>query len=612
MRPRRNNHLNDQQLERLASSWYESEDELDFSADECEQDPTFAPPVDSSSENDSDNLPPEHLIQPKHTVHHSPPPPPQPSTSRGITNSSEAKPAKVNVIWKKKHLELIQEQLSFLGDDDLPNDFLQLETPYQFFSYFFTDEVVDHIRDQTNIYSVQKDPNKPINIEAIDVRQFVGVVLYTSVVRILNVRNYWSDKMGITIIKETMPLKKFERLRQTFHFNDNSKMLPYTQPGSDRLYKVRPLIEKLNKRFSTVVLERYLAVDEQMCSTKARSILKQYMPAKPHKWGFKLFILCGVSGFGYNFEIYSGQENILEEGEPQLGASSNIVMRLARKIPNNSNYRLYFDNYYTSLPLIEHLARRGIHSLGTVRKNRIPNCKLPDESFFRKQPRGTSVEFVGDHNGIQISTTAWKDNKIVSLASNFAGKNPTSNVQRYDRVNKVHISVERPFVVAEYNRHMGGVDLMDSIIARHKILLRSKFWYMRLFYHLLDMVMANAWLLYRRVNKQAGRSENLSAADFRMEVAESLCKVGMKQRASKRTSDVEQGLQAKKKKGPAQHAPPKEVRLDQTSHWPIWGEKRIRCKMPNCTGFTQTLCEKCGVGLCNNKTNNCFKDFHCK
>lgn len=47
-----------------------------------------------------------------------------------------------------------------------------------------------------------------------------------------------------------------------------------------------------------------MAVDEQIIPTKARSSLKQYNPKKPHKWGYKVFVLSG--GFSYNFDFYSG------------------------------------------------------------------------------------------------------------------------------------------------------------------------------------------------------------------------------------------------------------------------------------------------------------------
>lgn len=44
---------------------------------------------------------------------------------------------------------------------------------------------------------------------------------------------------------------------------------------------------------------------------------------------------------------------------------------------------------------------------------------------------------------------------------------------------------------------MGGVDLLDANIACHKIV--SKKWYIRRFNHLLDMSVANAWILYLRI-----------------------------------------------------------------------------------------------------------------
>lgn len=52
-----------------------------------------------------------------------------------------------------------------------------------------------------------------------------------------------------------------------------------------------------------------LSIDEQICATKVRHHMKQYVPLKSHKWGYKLFALSGVSGFCYKFEIYTGTEN---------------------------------------------------------------------------------------------------------------------------------------------------------------------------------------------------------------------------------------------------------------------------------------------------------------
>jgi hypothetical protein len=103
--------------------------------------------------------------------------------------------------------------------------------------------------------------------------------------------------------------------------------------------------------------------------------------------GLQLFVLGGVSGYAYNFEIYSGQENAEKNRlstEPDLGASANVVARLPRCIPKNVNHKVYFDNYYTSVPLEIYLYKQGIFSLGTIRKNRLPNCKFSQENVFKK------------------------------------------------------------------------------------------------------------------------------------------------------------------------------------------------------------------------------------
>ncbi|KAJ8891924.1 hypothetical protein PR048_004483 [Dryococelus australis] len=82
---------------------------------------------------------------------------------------------------------------------------------------------------------------------------------------------------------------------------------------------------------------------------------------------------------------------------------------------------------------------------------------------------------------------------------------------------------------------MGGVDLLDNVVGRYKIVLRSKKWYFRLFYHLLDLSVINAWLLYRRVSetKCLNRNKTMNLADFKMEVAIVLCMTG-KQTLGKR------------------------------------------------------------------------------
>ncbi|RXM98290.1 hypothetical protein EOD39_13311 [Acipenser ruthenus] len=49
-----------------------------------------------------------------------------------------------------------------------------------------------------------------------------------------------------------------------------------------------------------------------------------------------------------------------------------------------------------------------------------------------------------------------------------------------------------------YDKSMGGTDLMDSLIALYHTKIRSKKWYLRIFFHFMDMLCVNSQLLYRR------------------------------------------------------------------------------------------------------------------
>lgn len=107
-----------------------------------------------------------------------------------------------------------------------------------------------------------------------------------------------------------------------------------------------------------------------MIPFKGRSSMKQYIKNKPHKWGVKLFALCGASGMLYDFEIYTGKDTLLEK--TKLGISGDIVVRLVETVPKDINLKLYIDNWFSSYHLAFQLIDCNLLMTGTVRENRIP------------------------------------------------------------------------------------------------------------------------------------------------------------------------------------------------------------------------------------------------
>ncbi|CAN9509212.1 unnamed protein product [Ophioblennius macclurei] len=384
--------------------------------------------------------------------------------------------------------------------------------------------------------------------------------------------------------------------------------------NNDRLFKIRLVIDSLLPKFQALPQDQMLCVDEQMVPFKDRSALKEYIPKKPYKWGYKIFVLCDTKGLVHSFDVYTG-ENDPAPGQPDIGASGNIVLKLAQVIRDNVNHLLYFDNWFSSLDLFVALANKGIPALGTVKQNRLHGCNFSADSEMKKKGRGTFEEQRAVVDNVEIRAVKWFDNRGVIVASTFASAQPVYITQRWDRKLKRNVSVECPSIVSLHKKFKGGVDALDALISYHRIHVRSKKYYHRLFFHFVDMVIVNSWLLYRRDCESLGvlRKKQKDLLTFRGSIAQALCMEGKDLTEKKRgqpSSDVERQFERKKRRGPARSIPALEVRTDAVGHWPEVENGRQRCKFPQCKGQTVFKCAKCNIHLCLNKNNNCFREFH--
>ncbi|GFT57809.1 transposase [Nephila pilipes] len=118
---------------------------------------------------------------------------------------------------------------------------------YTNFLIIYGDEIISNIYEESKRYVIQKNPSKPLTISENEINQYLGICIYASLVHQPSYRAYWSEGLGFDRIKETMPLKKFETIRQYLHFNDNDKHLPRDHPNHDKLHKISPLYDELNK-----------------------------------------------------------------------------------------------------------------------------------------------------------------------------------------------------------------------------------------------------------------------------------------------------------------------------------------------------------------------------
>lgn len=210
------------------------------------------------------------------------------------------------------------------------------------------------------------------------------------------------------------------------------------------------MIKQLNKIFPEIYSpSRYLAVDESMIAFKGRTTMKQYMPLKPIERGFKVWVLaCSLTGYMYSFDIYTGKN---PDGEINVGLGEKVVLFLTRAI-ESLGYCIFFDNFFSSIPLMIKLLEKNIFACGTLRKNK----KFYPYNLFKKdkQMKKGDIDFVQYEN---ISITKWKDRgkNPVNMISNMHDGSEKVNVLRTNSEG-VKISVPCSKSIADYNTYMGG------------------------------------------------------------------------------------------------------------------------------------------------------------
>ena len=135
------------------------------------------------------------------------------------------------------------------------------------------------------------------------------------------------------------------------------------------------ICSKCAKTFTSLV--KNYQIDETLIAFKGRHHLKQYMPMKPAKWGFKAFLVYeSATGFCMNLKFYNRVNK--EEFLPY-----NLTLSLLKDF-ERKNFHVYADNWYTSIVLVKKLQELEIKFTGTIKKN---STGMPDKNIIKHRIR---------------------------------------------------------------------------------------------------------------------------------------------------------------------------------------------------------------------------------
>ena len=422
---------------------------------------------------------------------------------------------------------------------------------------------------------------------------FIGMNIAMGVVSLPRLDQYWSTDpiLSHPWFRTVMSRDRFREILRYIHVIDNTQAPSRSDPNYDKLWKIRPLITALEKNCRELYSpHQQLSVDESMIGTKCRLSFIQYMPAKPVKWGVKVWVLCdSVNGYICTFDVYTGKDTSGSTMHAH-GLAYSIVMKLVQSYLKKGHI-IYTDNFYSSPQLFEDLQKEGTYASGTVRTNR---KHFPD--FLKPQP-GDKLDRGSHMFAYYKSTTVvrWSDNRDVYAMSTFLS-DATTQVKR--RGGSTSVSISCPEIIHDYNLFMGGVDLADQAMCYYSVGRKSMKWWRHVFWRMHDHAIINAHVIYK-ANTATSLSKPISNLKFRLLLAQQLVEPYLSQRRG------------------VGRTPTREERLFG-KHFPYNSTERKRCKVcaykkvsprsKKCKDTkTKIWCPKCEVHLCMGR---CFELYH--
>lgn len=268
--------------------------------------------------------------------------------------------------WKKKNVSTdIPPYL--MPEGPVAEQFINCRNYVDYFLTLVGTDTIENVVFQSNLYGTQR--NKTLNLKTNELLAFIGINFFMGYHSLPSYKNYWSsaEDLGVPIVGRTMTRNRFQQILSLLHINDNTTI---PAGNKDKIFKIRPLVNSLNNQFDSLYHgSRELSVDESMILFKGRSSLKQFNPMKPIKRGYKICCIADQNGYVKNFQIYQGKDEIAEEKFENFGLGERVVLSLTEKYWRQGRI-IYFDNYFTSVPLLEKLKTEQTLACGTIRINK--------------------------------------------------------------------------------------------------------------------------------------------------------------------------------------------------------------------------------------------------
>lgn len=448
-------------------------------------------------------------------------------------------------VWHPKRIN------DFDGTVVLPSDFDADTSPIKYFELFFDEELIELIVDETNKYARTK--SRPVkkysrmqhwsDCTREDIKALLGVVINMGLNPRPDITDYysqdWTQKMSF--FSDVFPRDKFLLLFWNLHFAMSDAKVKDS--------RIRPVIDKINMKSKVHYLpSSRVAVDESTILFKGRFGSIVYNPQKPVKSGVKAYVLADSSnGYIFSFKLYLGKTS--SSDSVSLLKTTKVVKELCqtindRKLQPSLWHHVYTDRYYTSPELANELKSMNFLLTGTVMTNRkglpiefskkkanqqAPKATKKKNATVRTNRLQTSNKTkvqkmkkgeIRGYRNRELMALQWMDKRVVTMLST-GHKGSNREVTLIPCKNPALPPKSKPDVIVDYTKHMGAVDRADHFISSYQFMRRSKKWYRKIFFWLLEVSIVNSYLLHSAVQRKADRKQ-FTHKKFRKQLIEKL------------------------------------------------------------------------------------------